>query len=52
MQLLMRVNKDALLANYMKSEPQTIMPAKAGIQGMQLKKNDHWMSAFAGMTRY
>jgi len=51
MQFLMRANKNALFAIYMNREPGTVIPAKAGIQSLQLRKN-HWMPAFAGMTRY
>jgi len=44
MQLLMRANKNALFAIYMNREPGTVIPAKAGIQSLQLRKN-HWMPA-------
>jgi len=44
MQLLMRANKNALFPIYMNREPGTVIPAKAGIQSLQLRKN-HWMPA-------
>ena len=37
--LLIRANKNALFAKYMNKEPRTVIPAKAGIQTLQLKKD-------------
>ena len=47
----MRTNKDALFTKYINIEPRSVIPADAGIQSLQLRKN-HWAPAFAGMTRY
>jgi len=47
----MRADKDALFSDYINREPETVIPAKAGIQSLQLREN-HWMPACAGMTRY
>jgi len=51
MHSLIRANKDALFVKYLNREPGTIIPTKAGIQSLQLRKN-RWMPTFAGMTRY
>ena len=34
----MRANKDALFAKYINTKPGTVIPAKAGIHSLQLKK--------------
>gem|GEM_PF-5974201 len=43
MQLLMRADKGGLFANYINREPGTVIPAKAGIQSLQLTKKNYWM---------
>ena len=37
--LLIRANKNALFSKYMNKKPRTVIPAKAGIQTLQLKKD-------------
>ena len=55
----MRANKYALFAKYMSKEHRTVIPAKAGIQILQLKKKSldacslpSQGQAFAGLTRH
>jgi len=55
----MRANKDALFAKYINREPGTVIPAKAGIQSLQLKKKTAGCpppafagACFSGMMRY
>ena len=49
----MRANKNALFAKYMNKEPGTVIPAKAGIHTLQLKKTAGCPPpAFAGAGLY
>jgi len=40
----MRANRNALPAKYINGKPGTVIPAKAGIQFLKLRKK-HWMPA-------